>query len=219
MEAAWHDLALITAIAVAGIAAATYSRSTNATLWEPLADIARVNTIAASTRRVPRAALIGIVVLIAAFAALMIVRAGVIGGSSSDSTAIPAPSSSPTPAKPVHTSPAKPTVVLLPGLPAQIASKLRYSKVVVVSLYTGTAAGDRAAVAEARHGAREVGAGFTAVNVLDEKQARAVAAFGGPVDSPAVLVVRRPGKIVTQFTGSVDDKIVAQAAHNAGAGS
>ena len=179
-----------------------------------------MNTIAASTRRVPRAALIGIVVLIAAFAALMVVRAGVIGGSSTDSTstATPAPSSSLTPAKPVLT-PAKPTVVLLPGLPAQIASKLRYSKVVVVSLYTGTAAGDRAAVAEARSGAREVGAGFTAVNVLDEKQARAVAAFGGPVDSPAVLVVRRPGKIVTQFTGAVDGKIVAQAAHNAGAGS
>jgi len=178
-----------------------------------------VNTIAASTRRVPRAALIGIVVLIAAFAALMVVRAGVIGGSSTDSTAIATPSpSSLTPAKPGQTSPAKPTVVLLPGLPAQIASKLHYSKVVVVSLYTGTAAGDRAAVAEARHGAREVGAGFTAVNVLDEKQARAVAAFGGPVDSPAVLIVRRPGKIVTQFTGSVDGKVVAQAAHNAGAG-
>ena len=31
-----------------------------------------MNTIAASTRRVPRAALIGIVVLIAAFAALMV---------------------------------------------------------------------------------------------------------------------------------------------------
>ena len=109
-------------------------------------------------------------------------------------------------------------LVLLPGLPAQIASKLHYSKVVVVSLYTGTAAGDRASLAQARSGAREVGAGFAAVNVLDERQARAIAAFGGPVDSPAVLIVRRPGKIATQFTGSVDDKIVAQAAHNAGAG-
>jgi hypothetical protein len=179
-----------------------------------------VNTIAASTRRVPRAALIGIVVLIAAFAALMVVRAGVIGGSSTDSTpvALPSPSTPVTPAKPAQTSPAKPTVVLLAGLPAQIASKLHYSKVVVVALYTGTAAGDRAAVAQARSGAREVGAGFTAINVLDEKQALAVVKFGGPVDSPAVLVVRRPGRIVTQFTGTVDGKVVAQAAHNAGAG-
>jgi hypothetical protein len=179
-----------------------------------------VNTIAASTRRVPRAALIGLVVLIAAFAALMVVRAGVIGGSSTDSTplALPSPSLPVTPAKPAQTAPVKPSVVLLAGLPAQIASKLHYSKVVVVALYTGTAAGDRAAVAQARSGAREVGAGFTAINVLDEKQALAVTKFGGPVDSPAVLVVRRPGKIVTQFTGTVDGQVVAQAAHNAGAG-
>ncbi len=45
-----------------------------------------------------------------------------------------------------------------------------------------------------------------------------MAKFGGPVDSPSVMVVRRPGKIVTQFTGAVDSKVVAQAAHNAGAG-
>lgn len=177
-----------------------------------------MNTIAASNRRVPRAAVIGIAVLIAAFAALMVVRAGVIGGSS-DSTpvATPSPSSPSTPSK-SNTTPAKPSVVLLPGLPAQIASKLRYSKVVVVSLYTRTGAGDKAAVADARSGARQVGAAFTAINVLDEKQARAVAKFGGPVDSPSVMVVRRPGKIVTQFTGTVDSKVVAQAAHNAGAG-
>ena len=178
-----------------------------------------MNTIAASTRRVPRAAFIGIVVLIAAFAALMVVRAGVIGDSSTDSTPVATPSqSSPATPSKATTTPAKPSVVLLPGLPAQIASKLRYSKVVVVSLYTSTAAGDRAAVAQARSGAREVGAGFTAINVLDEKHARVVAAFGGPVDSPAVLVVRRPGRIVTQFTGTVDGQVVAQAAHNAGAG-
>ena len=50
-----------------------------------------MNTIAASTRRVPRAATIGIVALIAAFAALMVVRAGVIGGSS-DTTPLATPS-------------------------------------------------------------------------------------------------------------------------------
>ena len=177
-----------------------------------------MNTIAASTRRVPRAALIGIVVLIAAFAALMVVRSGVIGGSTTDSTHVAVPQSPVTPSKPTPATPAKPSVVLLEGLPAPIASKLHYSKVVVVSLYTGTAAGDRAAVAQARSGAHEVGAGFTAINVLDEKLARSVAAFGGPSDSPAVLVVRRPGKIVAQFTGTVDGKVVAQAARNAGAG-
>jgi hypothetical protein len=177
-----------------------------------------VNTIAASTRRVPRAAMIGIAALIAAFAVLMIVRAGVIGGSTeSTPISLPSPSSPVTPSKPVQT-PAKPTVVLLPNLPTPIAERLRYSNVVVVSLYASRADGDRAAVAEVKSGAREVGAGFTAINVLDEKQARALAQFGGPVDSPSVLVVRRPGRIVAQFSGPVDAAVVAQAARNAGAG-
>jgi hypothetical protein len=87
-----------------------------------------------------------------------------------------------------------------------------------VSLYTGTSAGDRAAVAQARTGARQVGAGFTAINVLEEKPASRIAQFGGPSDSPAVLIVRRPGRIVSEFTGPVEGKVVAQAAHNAGAG-
>jgi hypothetical protein len=161
--------------------------------------------------------MIGIAVLIAAFAVLMVVRAGVIGGSATESTPVATPSQS-SPVTPSRSTPAKPSVVLLPGLPTQLASKLRYSKVVVVSLYTSTSAGDRAAVTQARSGARKVGAGFTAINVLDEKQARQVATFGGPLDSPAVLVVRRPGKIVAQFTGPIDGKIVSQAARNAGAG-
>ena len=179
-----------------------------------------MNTIAASTRRVPRAAQIGLVVLIAAFAALMLVRSGVIGGSSTDATSVVAPTqvAPVTPSQPKPATPAKPRVVLLPNLPPQIAAKLRYSNVVVVSLYTGTSTGDRAAVREARTGARQIGAGFTAINVLDEKPARSIAQFGGPSDSPAVLIVRRPGKIVSEFTGTVDGKVVAQAARNAGAG-
>ena len=179
-----------------------------------------MNTIAATHRRAPRAAVIGLAVLIAAFAALMVVRTGVIGGDSTDSTplATPAPGTPSTPSKPKAATPAKPAVVLLPGLPAQIASKLRYSKVVVVSLYASNGAGDGDAVASARSGAREVGAGFTAINVLNEKQARELTGFGGPVDSPSVLIVRRPGKIVTQFPGVVDSTVVAQAALNAGAG-
>ncbi len=177
-----------------------------------------MNTIAASTRRVPRAALIGIVVLTTAFAALMIVRSGVIGDSSSDSTpiAIPTQPSPVTPAKPA--TPARPRVVLLPNLPAQIAAKLRYSNVVVVSLYTGTSAADRSAVTEARAGARAVHAGFASINVVDEASARSLTRFGGPTDSPAVLIVRRPGKIISEFTGPVEGKVVAQAARNAGAG-
>jgi len=175
-----------------------------------------VNTFAASTSRVPRAALIGIVVLVAAFALLMVVRAGVFGSSSSTSSTV-APTTAPatTPAK--HTTPAKPAVVLLPGLPTQVAHALRYSKVVVVSLYSGSANGDRQTVAAVREGARAAGAGFVAVNVTDDRKAGDVASFAGAVSSPAMLVVARPGRIVATMEGNVDTAVAMQAAHNAGA--
>ena len=175
-----------------------------------------MNTIAASANRVPRVALIGIAVLIAAFAALMVVRADVIGGSSTQSVPVAAPSQgTATPARPVQTAPAKPSVVLVAGLPKQVAHGLRYSKVIVVSLYAGSA--DRASVAVARAGARQAGAGFATVNVLNEKNARSLSSFAGNVSAPVLLVVRRPGKIVNRLPGTVDSAIVAQAAHNAGA--
>jgi hypothetical protein len=100
-------------------------------------------------------------------------------------------------------------------LPAQVAHGLRYSKVVVVSLYANPA--DRATVASSRAGARRAGAGFTAVSLTNEENARAVSTFAGEVSSPTLLVVRRPGKIVNRLAGTVDSAIVAQAAHNAGA--
>jgi len=116
--------------------------------------------------------------------------------------------------------PPQPKVVLLPGLPSKVANKLRYSRVVVVSLYQGSAAADRAAVGAARAGARAVGAGFLRVNVLNESSARTLQAFVGTTSTPTVVVVRRPGRIVSRLEGaaSSDPQLVAQAAHNAGAG-
>lgn len=175
-----------------------------------------MNTIAASTRRVPRAALIGIVAVIAAFVALMLVRSGVLGGSSTSSPPAPTRIHAPTPPGAGATR-AKPTVVLLPGLPQPVARALRYSKVVVVSLYTAPAPSDRTAVAQARAGARTAGAGFVAVNVVDDKRAAELASFVGPASAPAMLVVKRPGRIVTRMPGTVDSAVVAQAARNAGA--
>ena len=70
---------------------------------------------------------------------------------------------------------------------------------------------------EARVGARTAGAGFVAVNVGSDKSAAAVTPFVGAISSPAILVVRRPGRILTQITGQVESAVVAQAAHNAGA--
>ena len=91
--------------------------------------------------------------------------------------------------------------------------------VLVVSLYQGSARGDRSALAAARTGARAAGAGFLPVNVLDEASARAIQNFVGDTSTPASVVVRRPGRIVTSLEGapSADEQLVAQAARNAGA--
>jgi hypothetical protein len=116
--------------------------------------------------------------------------------------------------------PATPKIILLPGLPAPIAHALRYSKVVVVSLYAAGAAGDMAALDQARSGASSAHAGFAAVNVLNESLAKkGLDKFVGTASSPAVLIVRRPGKIVNQFSGYADSDLVAQAAQDAGSGS
>jgi hypothetical protein len=160
--------------------------------------------------------LVGVAVL--ALAALFVARPMLLDDSSSDA----APASitpATTPAKPATPAakPTQPKIVLLPGLPTKLASKLRHSNVVVVSVYAGTDAGDRAVVAAARRGARTSGAGFTALNVLDEKTAVQVQPFIGTASPPVLLVVKRPGKVVARFSGSVDETVVAQAATNAGA--
>ena len=130
----------------------------------------------------------------------------------------PATHATTSPAKPVS-KPAKPKIVLLPGVPTRIAHALRSSKVVVVALYARGVAGDKAAVEQARAGAKSAHAGFAAVNVVNEKTARTVGKFAGIATAPpTVLVVKRPGKIVNQFNGFADSEIVAQAAHDAGAG-
>jgi hypothetical protein len=153
--------------------------------------------------------------LVALVGVLLIARPLVM---SDDDTAAPAatpktfPSTSPPPP-----AAAAPKLKLLPGIPAAIARELRYENVVVVSLYGAKAPGDRKALAHARVGAKRTGAGFVAFNVFDERKANALVKFLGTTDSPAVLVVRRPGTVVTEIPGFVDAEIVAQAAQNAGA--
>ena len=142
------------------------------------------------------------------------------GGETAPTTAGPStPAQTPATPKPSSRPAPKPSLVLLPGLPPKVASKLRHSKVVVVSLYQGNAPADRAAAAAAAAGAKNAGANFLPVNVLNEKSARAVQTFVGTTNTPTVVVVRRPGRIVTRLEGaaSSDGQLVAQAAHNAGA--
>jgi hypothetical protein len=125
--------------------------------------------------------------------------------------------------KPVVKPAVKPAVthrvVLLPSLPSPVAHALRSSKVVIVAVYSHGGNGDMSAVQQARQGAKAAHAGFALVNVLDENIARSLSTFGGDsVSPPAVLIVKRPGKIVNQFGGYTDSNIVEQAALNAGAG-
>jgi hypothetical protein len=122
-------------------------------------------------------------------------------------------------AKPAQRAkPAKPQLRLAAGLPAPVAKQLRYSKVVVVTLFTPQAAADVRAIAQSRAGAKSAKAGFVAINVTNEKRARELTAFAGTSAAPAVLVVKRPGTIVSHIEGATDSQIVAQAAQNAGAG-
>ncbi|MSO94299.1 MAG: hypothetical protein EXQ81_00715 [Thermoleophilia bacterium] len=176
-----------------------------------------MKTFTITSQRIPRPVLIGIAVLFAAFAALMIVRVVHPGGPSSTAAAPPAPAPAVLPVETRPTPNAKPRIALLPDLPVAVAHALRYSKVVVVSAYVGQAPGDHPAVTEARKGARSAGAGFVAVNVGSDKVAAAFSSFIGPVTPPAMLIVRRPGRILTRISGQVESAIVAQAAYNAGA--
>jgi hypothetical protein len=126
-----------------------------------------------------------------------------------------------TPVTPQTSSTAKPSntskVELLPGLPAPVAGKLRRSKVVVVSVYQGSGPDDLRAIAGGRKGASDVGAAFVSVNLATESTAQEMAPFIGGATAPLLLVVKRPGTIVTRINGPVDGELVAQAAYNAGA--
>ncbi len=166
-------------------------------------------------------ALLGALLLVAV--AFLVLRPVLLSGEDSTSATpapIGAPPSSGAPARvtpKMPAAPARPRIELSPGLPDLVASKLLHSRVVVVAVYSGTSGSDRAAVGEARRGARTVGANFAALNVLDEQRAREVRVFVGDVDVPAVLVVRRPGNVVTRLEGAQDEHLIAQAALNAGA--
>jgi hypothetical protein len=113
-------------------------------------------------------------------------------------------------AAPVKNPPLPPT-----GLPVQIDAALREHEIVVVSLYVPDARVDELATAEARAGAALGGAGFVALNVLDEKIAKPLLEKLGTLEDPSLLVVKRPGEVALRLSGFVDRDTVAQAAANA----
>jgi hypothetical protein len=138
--------------------------------------------------------------------------------------AAPAPAATPTkmpaaPAKPARTpaatAPPKNPPLPKSGFPAPVDEALRAHEVVVVSLYVPNARVDELATDEARAGAALGGAGFVALNVLEEKTARPLLEKLGTLEDPSLLVLKRPGKVALRISGFVDRDTVAQAAANA----
>ena len=109
----------------------------------------------------------------------------------------------------------KPAVAVLPGLPSSLAQALRKRDLVVVGLFDPQARVDRITLAEASAAAEVTQAGFLPLNVLDQRQAGPLVRQLGVLSDPAVLVYRRPGKLVARFDGFADRDTVAQAVVNA----
>jgi hypothetical protein len=108
--------------------------------------------------------------------------------------------------------PTKPKVEVDPRLPSAVAHKLMLSRTLVAFVYTGASASDRALLVQARQGAHAAGVPFVPLNVTNEATAVAVQGWTNSSADPAVIVVKRPGKIVFQLTGLTDSQTVAQAA-------
>jgi hypothetical protein len=121
-------------------------------------------------------------------------------------------------AKRAHRMPA-----VVNGMPAALAASLSSHQVVVVALYAPHSHVDDLAYAEARAGAASAGAGFVALNVLNERASHALtdvlAGAQAPsdriLDDPAVLVFQQPKTLFVRLNGFVDRDTVAQAAQNA----
>jgi len=154
-----------------------------------------------------------------------------MGPSAAETAPIPLPvkktaaAAEPQPAKAAASTPKtaakqKPTPVLNPvvpptGFPVAVDKALRRHAVVVVSLVVPGARVDELVAAEAEAGAKLGGAGFLALNVLNEGVARALLSKVDVVADPSVLVLKRSGEVALELAGFVDRETVAQAAANA----
>jgi hypothetical protein len=123
--------------------------------------------------------------------------------------AAPKPKAKPKPKPPVAAN----------GLPTPLDELLHTHKIVVVAVYDPEVASERTiALPEARAGALDAGAGFLAVNVLDERVAgplTAVAGNGTILPDPGILVYRQPMSLINVISGFADREAVVEAVANA----
>jgi hypothetical protein len=180
----------------------------------------------------PPVRIFAVVIVLVGLGGMLALRT--MGGAADASAPIPLPAkkvAAATPAKPAKSTPqpakaaaaptpAQPKPVVNPvvpasGFPAVVDRALRRHEVVVLSLVVPGARVDELAAAEAEAGAKLSGAGFLALNVLNEDVARALVAKLEAVQDPSVLVVNRSGEVEVELTGFVDRETVAQAAATA----
>lgn len=120
----------------------------------------------------------------------------------------------PTPSK-THTHPVTPVKLRTHGLPLGVARALQKHAVVVVSVTTPRGGDETFARNEAQAGANAAGVGYVAINVFDQRPGTTLLRKLGVVDTPEILVVKRPGNITSQFKGFVDRDVVEQAVADA----
>ena len=142
--------------------------------------------------------------------ALAVVGLAAFAFKSNQGTSEPAASSLPLPAVTTE-QPAAPAA----GPKTALEKALKKHPVVVVVLYTPDASVDSLAAQEARAGAQAVRAGFLAVDVTDESTVAEFAQLFDVRQAPALLVVERGPKVVTEISGYADQSTVAQAAEAA----
>jgi hypothetical protein len=128
-----------------------------------------------------------------------------------------APKAKPLKAKaPAKAAPKKVVPKIPPtGFPLAVDRALARHKVVVVSLVVPGSHVDELAAGEAKAGAKLGGAGYLALNVLNERVAHAVLAKLNGLKEPSLLILKRSGEVVLSLEGFVDRETVAQAAANA----
>lgn len=109
------------------------------------------------------------------------------------------------------------TAALAAGWPKVVAKSLAANKVVLVELYSSEAPLDVDSLAEVNAGARQAGVPVVALDVSRKADSatRAILKKVGTLNSPALLVLRRPGTVFVHLEGFQDQASVAQAAANA----
>jgi hypothetical protein len=172
-----------------------------------------------STRQLRLVAVLGVIVLcLGGFLVVTRHKSTSPSVTSTPATTTPATSTpavtTPAPTKaPTHT--VAPVKLATHGLPVKVALALQKHAVVVVSLYQPNAEVDQITSNEAQQGAVNGGAGFVKLDVFHQHPGSAILHKLGVINTPAVLVIKRPGLVYSEFNGFVDSSVVEQAVTDA----